>query len=629
MIDLTTNIDSAQAKQQLQDIFSEAQQLTSNAVSENDQTQLAILASNKAYWEERRKIALEALEAIDEAQKKQMDAGNFSGVAPEVIESYREYTQALQDSGIALSMCAAAESSASSQDPSAPLEKNLDQAAKSVLQLAALFDDMSQKSIADIHKIANEAKDALKFISEGEYTADNPFGITQEDFDLLSKSPEKQKELKDTIRDTKHEANNTTTAFGKISHGFKDMFDSSKTLGEQKEAMKSVSEGFSEASKAVGLLSNAFTSLGDTFGNDTLSGIGDSIGVLTDTLSGMSSGVAAGAAFGPIGAAAGGAIGGVLSLTTSLAKLHDKAKEKTIKKYQGQIDDLKRACNDLEDSIGKAYSTDKAKLIDEENKKLEEQKANIQSQIDEENKKKKTDHDRIKQWQNEQEDIDKQIKENKQRQIDAIYGETVQQAIDNFATAYMNAWAKGDERAKTSADLVKLTIKNMIAELIKGKLSTDKFIDKLREKIDLATADGVITAEEEKDLQDFVQDEMDAIQKETDWANRFIEEEKEEEKSEQKATSKGFETMSQDTGNELNGRFTVMTDLMLQSRDIQQRIMDAGLVTADMATNIRDVALQANLHLRHISNNTGMSATALQGINTRLKRIEENTAYLK
>lgn len=90
------------------------------------------------------------------------------------------------------------------------------------------------------------------------------------------------------------------------------------------------------------------------------------------------------------------------------------------------------------------------------------------------------------------------------------------------------------------------------------------------------------------------------------------------EQTEQQATSKGFQTMSQDTGDELNGRFTVMTDIMAKSKDIQQNIMGATF-------DIRDLAMAANNHLQMISRNTAV----LSDMNARLKVIEENTGYLK
>lgn len=88
--------------------------------------------------------------------------------------------------------------------------------------------------------------------------------------------------------------------------------------------------------------------------------------------------------------------------------------------------------------------------------------------------------------------------------------------------------------------------------------------------------------------------------------------------TEQQATSKGFQTMSQDAGDELNGRFTVMTDIMAKSKDIQQNIMGATF-------DIRDLAMAANNHLQMISRNTAV----LSDMNARLKVIEENTGYLK
>ena len=63
----------------------------------------------------------------------------------------------------------------------------------------------------------------------------------------------------------------------------------------------------------------------------------------------------------------------------------------------------------------------------------------IQQQIEEERNKKKTDDDRIKDWQKQLEDINAQLEDNKEKAVEAITGTDVMSAIDEFAQAYSEA----------------------------------------------------------------------------------------------------------------------------------------------------------------------------------------------
>ena len=150
--------------------------------------------------------------------------------------------------------------------------------------------------------------------------------------------------------------------------------------------------------------------------------------------------------FGPWGAAAGAAIGLVSSLGSAIAKLHDAKHEKKIKKLQEQIEVLEKSYDKLGRSVEKAYSKDASKMIEQQNTLLEQQKVLIRNQIAEEKSKKKTDWGRIKEWENQIEEIDQLIADNKEKAVDAIFGEDLKSAIDNFSSAYAEAWASGGTR---------------------------------------------------------------------------------------------------------------------------------------------------------------------------------------
>ena len=323
------------------------------------------------------------------------------------------------------------------------------EAQKSTSIITRLFDDMSKKNITSIRAIADEAEKFLSFLERGEYSSDNSFGITEEQFDVLRKSPDQLKAIKDEIANVRREADQMETSFNKVSNGLKKVFASENDARKLKEGLAEIEEGMNEIMQAGQFLSDTFSKLGDSFGG-VFSGIAEGFSVAMDTVSSAMNGAKAGAMFGPIGASAGAAIGVVTSLAGAIARIHDKKNEKRIQRLQDQIAALDKSYEKLDKSIQKAYSNDASQLIDQQNTLLEQQKVLIQQQIREEQDKKKTDKDRIKEWQNQIDEINEAIAENKEKAKDAIFGEDLKSAIDNFASAQAEAWAAGEDRAESA-----------------------------------------------------------------------------------------------------------------------------------------------------------------------------------
>ena len=485
-----------------------------------------------------------------------------------------------------------------------------DEAQKKTSIITKLFSDMSKRTVDDMRTIADEAQKMLDYVNGGEFETDSEgkglFGITQEQFDLLVKSPDKLKSIKDEIANVSTEANNSETALNKISGGLKKMFSSTSDSKQFNEALAEVSEGMNDVMQAGQFLSNSLGSLSDAFGGDALEGVTSGLNVAMDAMGATMDGAKAGAAFGPWGAAAGAAIGLVSSLAGSVAKIHDEKNEKRIQVMQEQIEVLDETYEKLGDSIAKAYSTDASKLIEQQEKLLEQQKVLIQNQIMEEQDKKKTDDGRIEEWQQQIEDINKTIEENKEKAIDAIFGQDLKSAIDEFAQAYVDAWAAGEDRAKSMKDVAKNMIKGVIVEMIKSSEGLGDTVAKIREMILGYMSDGVMEGWEQEQLDKYVEDEVNRVNDKFSWADDYLSGDSD---SQQNATGKGIQAMTQDTGNELNGRFTA---LQMAGEDIRfQSIKQSDALLAMLAKTISIETL---------------SLSALESMNG-LKMIAEQSYY--
>lgn len=505
--------------------------------------------------------------------------------------------------------------------------------------IIALFGDMKDKTLKELIEISTKGKEALEFLKSGEWdeSKGKGLGITQEQFDLWSDMPEIMDRAGKSVESTNEKVDELRPAFDKVTEGVRRFFAAGDDPKKLTESLQLINEGVNEVMTSVQFLSNTFGKLGDSFGG-AFNDIAEGLNMAMDAVNSAMQGAQAGAMFGPIGASAGAAIGVVTSLASSIAKIHDKKNEKRIQRLQDQIDVLDASYEKLGRSIEKAYSTDASKLINQQNKSLEQQKVIIQQQIEEERNKKKTDDDRIKDWQKQLEDINAQLEDNKEKAVEAITGTDVMSAIDEFAQAYSEAWATGTNAAEASTKIVQNLIKTAIIEFLKKKLSpsVEEFMKKLADYM----SDGIVSPWEEAELNK-LKEKMDAeAQKVFDTSSKYFQEDKND-KYEQTATSGGFEKMSQDSADELNGRFTALQmtgeEILLFLQGSEQFLsllyikasMDVISVKIaslyDVADETRTMIASIYIELQQINDNTANTVIQLKKAVDKLTSIETNT----
>lgn len=505
--------------------------------------------------------------------------------------------------------------------------------------IIALFGDMKDKTLKELIEISTKGKEALEFLKSGEWdeSKGKGLGITQEQFDLWSDMPEIMDRAGKSVESTNEKVDELRPAFDKVTEGVRRFFAAGDDPKKLTESLQLINEGVNEVMTSVQFLSNTFGKLGDSFGG-AFNDIAEGLNMAMDAVNSAMQGAQAGAMFGPIGASAGAAIGVVTSLASSIAKIHDKKNEKRIQRLQDQIDVMDASYEKLGRSIEKAYSTDASKFINQQNKLLEQQKVIIQQQIEEERNKKKTDDDRIKDWQKQLEDINAQLEDNKEKAVEAITGTDVMSAIDEFAQAYSEAWATGTDAAEASTKIVQNLIKTAIIGFLKKKLfpSVEEFMKKMADYM----SDGIVSPWEEAELNK-LKEKMDAeAQKVFDTSSKYFQEDKND-KYEQTATSGGFEKMSQDSADELNGRFTALQmtgeEILLFLQGSEQFLsllyikasMDVISVKIaslyDVADETRTMIASIYIELQQINDNTANTVIQLKKAVDKLTSIETNT----
>lgn len=544
------------------------------------------------------------------------DYGTYLDKRNAIIALYNEQIANATSEGEKLSLAAQMREDLSELD----IEAN-----KTTAAISQLFGDMTNKTVADMRKIADAAQNALDFLIAGEWDEQKglELGMTKETFETLSKSPEELEKIRKGIRDIREEADQAEGALGKMANGLKKLFNAGNDTNKTKKALGEIEEGLNAIMQVGSFLSDTFSSLGDSFDSDTLSGIAEGINVAMDAANSAMSGAQAGAIFGPWGAAAGAAIGLVSSLASSLSKLHDEGHEEKIQKLQGQIETLEKSYDELAKSVEEAYSKDASKMIEQQNTLLAQQKLLIQQQIQEEKDKKDTDWDKINNWEQQIEDIDALIADNKEKAIDAIFGEDLKSAIENFASAYTDAWAEGTSKAQSAKDIIKKMMRQMVAESIKAAIQSSKKMEEIRQKLQEFYADNILSGWEQDYIYQMAEELQDELDSQFGWADDLMND-----SSSQEGSKRGFETMSQESADELNGRFTAVqmdTSAIRELMLAYSMRMIASINSIKYNTDeIRNLSLSAIGHLETISRHT----FELYEMNERLGKIERNTRRL-
>lgn len=401
-----------------------------------------------------------------------------------------------------------------------------------------------------------------------------------------------------------------------------------KEWNELREALDDCCNSFDEIGDTIGGVAGEIISTTGNIMSSTLSVVNGIVQLTTMSATGMQgTATAAATAISTVEKASVilTVISAAIQIAMQIVKLFntDKKHQQQIEKLDKQISSLEKSYQTLDRAIKKAYSSDASKLIEQQNVLLKQQKKLIELKIAEEKEKKKPDDGVIEEWENEIEEIDLLIADNKDASVDAIFGEDINSAIDNFAEAITDAWSNAGSSSQKAKDVVKNMMKQMISESIKAFIQTSGSLEKIRTQMAEFFQDGIITAAERAVLEGMAEDLAEEVEAKYGWADDLFAGD-----SSQDSTKQGFQAMSQDSADELNGRFTAiqidtsniksLCDSMLVN---SQHLINITVSIKEHTNEIRNISLSALDHLETISRNTH----ELYEMNERLGKIEQNT----
>lgn len=544
-------------------------------------------------------------------------------------------------------------------------ELDADFVKKNAKVIVALYEDTANKTVAQLRKIKKEAAELLAWLQSGKFdeAKGQLFGITAEQFASLKDNKELQKEITDGIAGIGEAADNAEPLLVKFGDSVKNLF--SKDGFNPKNIQKFCSD-LTALANAFGTFGKEFQEIGEATGSETMKKIGGGIQTITDDAKDLATDMLTGLL---IGGQVGAAIGGVIGLTKSLLKgifsiggFDWEAYNDMMDRYKSLEETWDRLIDKKKEYISEGYGIE-AENIRKDTERL------IQEQTEAARRMGNAWIDAGRSWRSHSQGylLNRNMSDTAKGQAIGAFGSDWQRNILQMSSEQLRKLYEDSSMAQFWAELKQYggDFYDIIMRIVNEQENLESVADTLNERLTFRSFDDVESSFSEmltdmgKDAKDFSEDMEDNFQNAIirtfvyskyqarlkafyeRWAdamkgdlnageletlrseymnivNDAINERNQiadalgfkKSATEQNSTSGGFQSMSQDTANELNGRFTAIQ-------------MDVSSVRQMMA-ELQGISLNNMGYLEDIAKNTFQ----LYEMNERLGKIEQNTARL-
>lgn len=312
-----------------------------------------------------------------------------------------------------------------------------------------------------------------------------------------------------------------------------------------------------------------------------------------------------------------------------------KIEEKAIKSIADAYSNLKYTDSNL---LGKNKFGDTRERLNN----LAEQQLLLQKQINAENDKKKTDKSKIREWERQIQELGAEAAEVINEVVETIIGGTAEEIAKELGDAFIDAFMEGENAAEAWGEKVDEIVANIVRQMLISRFLEEeigKVFDKYKAKW---FKDGVFLGME--NVTDSMSGFADDLNKVGETFQAVWDSLPAETKellgnagaARQEATERGFKAMSQDTGDELNGRFT---DIQGKVTDIRGYVMAQTQSIIGLLTSMANIetamyaCVQVNNELLRYAVMTYMEIVEINGstknIDKTLVRIEEGINSIK
>lgn len=249
---------------------------------------------------------------------------------------------------------------------------------------------------------------------------------------------------------------------------------------------------------------------------------------------------------------------------------------------------------------------DMFQLYEMQKQNLKEQQELIKQQIQAEKGKKKTDWDKIAEWEEAIKDIDTQLEDMERSMMETLAGTDTKSAIDEFADALVEAYCQGEDAAEALGAKTKEVLKNAVVEALKRQFLA-KAIDEAIQFLGSAMEDGTLDPWEKSKFEAMVNAAGETFNNAMEGIGDWI---------------KDMDEAGEQEDDPLKGAIKGMSD---QQADVLAGRANAIVINQSEMISIgrSSLVLQAE-----IAANTKATAEKLDAIHTTIKNLENNNSLL-
>ena len=249
---------------------------------------------------------------------------------------------------------------------------------------------------------------------------------------------------------------------------------------------------------------------------------------------------------------------------------------------------------------------DMFQLYEMQKQNLKEQQELIKQQIQAEKGKKKTDWDKIAEWEEAIKDIDTQLEDMERSMMETLAGTDTKSAIDEFADALVEAYCQGEDAAEALGAKTKEVLKNAVVEALKRQFLA-KAIDEAIQFLGSAMEDGTLDPWEKSKFEAMVNAAGETFNNALEGIGDWI---------------KDMDEAGEQEDDPLKGAIKGMSD---QQADVLAGRANAIVINQSEMISIgrSSLVLQAE-----IAANTKATAEKLDAIHTTIKNLENNNSLL-
>lgn len=244
-----------------------------------------------------------------------------------------------------------------------------------------------------------------------------------------------------------------------------------KVQGTGKSVGQGLKDSFADVGSSIQFIAGCFDAvvggmkkMGIQMDEETEAILGD-IGGIMEGAQGVAQGIATG---NPLSI-----IQGSITLFSSAFDLfnsRDRKAEKSIKRHQESLEKLKNAYNELEDAVKRALGEEVYRNQNALIANLRKQQGELQGMIADEYSKKHTDSGKIEEWQEQYNELGRQIKDVIEEITQSITQTNAKDLAGNLADALVEAFEGGEDAAKAFGEVADDVIKKAVINALKLQL---------------------------------------------------------------------------------------------------------------------------------------------------------------